>query len=461
MFDLVASSISGKDLESALFNESAGALVTFEGRVRNHNEGKQVSSLEYQVYETLARTEGKKIIDEAQAKFSIHAASCVHRFGHLALGETAVWIGATASHRDDAFRATRYIIDQIKLRLPIWKKEHYVTADANWVFCRDHHTHVHFNESDFYAKQTKLALQDVLKNAKIAIIGVGGLGCPAATALCMAGVGTINLHDPDRVSLSNLHRQPLYSADQVGEKKVEIAAAKLRAINPFITIIAHENYVSPANARSLLDGVDLVLDCTDNLQSKLSVHDACFKLRIPLVSASVYQFEGTLRTFVPGKSGCLRCLESSAIDEVIGNCNDFGVLGSVVNSLGNIQATEALLYLQSKQNNSIAETLFFNFKTLSQFRVRNVKTDACLSCDGKFEPQSYDLEIDSSALNEMNASLVDIRNKELKGLLEEFDFSKPTVLYCDRGVRSKKVVQELRSHGFDQVYSLKGGACSL
>jgi len=130
MFNLSSHPLNRDKLHAEMAQNAAGAIVVFEGWVRNHNEGKKVSSLEYQVYPELALKEGEKILREAKEKFNLHEARAVHREGHLALGEIAIWIGATASHRDDAFKATRYVIDEIKYRLPVWKKEHYVDQKA-------------------------------------------------------------------------------------------------------------------------------------------------------------------------------------------------------------------------------------------------------------------------------------------------------------------------------------------
>jgi len=122
-------------LSSCLQNFSAGALVTFEGRVRNHNAGKEVSALEYEAHVSLAEKEGQKILEEALLKFDILEAICVHRIGKLLLGEGAVWVGVISKHRKEAFRACEYIIDTVKHTLPIWKKEHYKDGEAVWVHC--------------------------------------------------------------------------------------------------------------------------------------------------------------------------------------------------------------------------------------------------------------------------------------------------------------------------------------
>lgn len=118
-----------------LVDPAAGAYASFEGRVRNHNEGRDVRRLEYEAYEELGRKEGDRIVEEALARFPVSKARCVHRLGVLELGELAVWVGVTAAHREAAFEACRYIIDETKLRVPIWKKEHYVAGDSGWINC--------------------------------------------------------------------------------------------------------------------------------------------------------------------------------------------------------------------------------------------------------------------------------------------------------------------------------------
>lgn len=118
-----------------LADDRAGALVTFEGWVRNRNEGQSVGSLEYEAYAPLAESEGARIMAEARERFEITGAVAVHRTGHLRIGELAVWVGVTAEHRSAAFDACCYIIDEAKARLPIWKKEHYASGATAWINC--------------------------------------------------------------------------------------------------------------------------------------------------------------------------------------------------------------------------------------------------------------------------------------------------------------------------------------
>ena len=114
---------------------ACGGYVSFEGWVRDENEGQQVLKLEYQAYDRLAVKEGKRILAEAAARFPLERAACVHRVGELEIGDLAVWVGVSGAHRDEAFLACRYIIDEVKHRVPIWKKEHYTSGDSGWVNC--------------------------------------------------------------------------------------------------------------------------------------------------------------------------------------------------------------------------------------------------------------------------------------------------------------------------------------
>jgi molybdopterin synthase catalytic subunit len=129
------------ELRSALEDNAAGAYASFEGWIRNENEGRRVLRLEYEAYEPLCVSEGQRIIDEVTSRLPILHARCVHRTGLLEIGECAVWVGVSSPHRDEAFEGCRFIIDQVKVRLPIWKKEHYADGDSGWVNCERCATH--------------------------------------------------------------------------------------------------------------------------------------------------------------------------------------------------------------------------------------------------------------------------------------------------------------------------------
>lgn len=141
MMQMTRETIDPSALRTRLANEAAGAYAAFEGWIRNENEGRKVLRLEYESFITLAEKEGRRVLDEARAKYPIIRAACVHRTGLLEIGECAVWVGVSAPHRDEAFAACRFIIDQVKVRLPIWKKEHYADGDSAWVNCERCATH--------------------------------------------------------------------------------------------------------------------------------------------------------------------------------------------------------------------------------------------------------------------------------------------------------------------------------
>ena len=135
MFRIVNEPIDPIALKAELLDPQAGAGVTFEGWVRNHNEGKPVQSLDYEAYTQLAEAEGERILAEARGKFAVQSIVCLHRVGSLQIGDLAVWTGVSAAHRGAAFYACRYIIDEVKARVPIWKKEHYADGASEWINC--------------------------------------------------------------------------------------------------------------------------------------------------------------------------------------------------------------------------------------------------------------------------------------------------------------------------------------
>ena len=132
-FRLRREPIDGNDLRGALQAHAAGGFCSFEGWVREQHQGRAVLRLDYEAYDALAQSEGDRILAEARERFAIVAARCDHRVGTLELGDCAVWVGTSAAHRDAAFAATRYIIDEVKKRVPIWKREHYADGDSGWI----------------------------------------------------------------------------------------------------------------------------------------------------------------------------------------------------------------------------------------------------------------------------------------------------------------------------------------
>lgn len=207
-------------------------------------------------------------------------------------------------------------------------------------------------ELDRYARQIILpgfggAGQARVRQSHVALIGAGGIGCPAISALAAAGVGTLTIIDHDVVERSNLHRQPLFSDADIGASKAEVAAAAARRINPHVTATARPVRLDAANAPSLLTGADLILDGCDRFATRRTVNAAAVALGIPLLSAAVTGFAGQVALFDPRAAGqpCYQCLVGDADDAPGESCAEAGVLGPVAATVGALAATEALRHL--------------------------------------------------------------------------------------------------------------------
>jgi sulfur-carrier protein adenylyltransferase/sulfurtransferase len=184
--------------------------------------------------------------------------------------------------------------------------------------------------------------QEKLQAAHVLIVGVGGLGSPAALYLAASGVGTIGIIDGDRVDLSNLQRQVLFSVADVGQPKAVVASRRLHELNPNISVVAHAFELGADNVSALVGSYDLVIDGTDRAAMRYLVNDVCVILGKPLVSAAIHRFEGHAITYVPGRGPCYRCLFPDATAGGAVNCAEAGVLGVLPGILGTIQATEAI-----------------------------------------------------------------------------------------------------------------------
>lgn len=182
-----------------------------------------------------------------------------------------------------------------------------------------------------------------LKQAKVAVIGVGGLGCPTLQYLTAMGVGTIGLIDFDTVDESNLHRQVLYTSENVGQKKVEVAFQKLAQQNPFINLIKHDVLLDESNATELLKNYDIVVDGCDNFATRYVVNDVCVKLNKPLIYGSILAYQGQLAVFNYQGSKNLRDIFPEAPNaEDVPSCSENGVLGIVPGIVGSMMAQETV-----------------------------------------------------------------------------------------------------------------------
>ena len=225
--------------------------------------------------------------------------------------------------------------------------------------------------------------QAKLRAARVLAIGAGGLGSPLLLYLAAAGIGAIGLVDDDTVDISNLQRQVAHTTASIGAPKVASAAAAARAINPGVTIEAHETRLTAGNALDLVSRYDLVCDGTDNFATRFLVSDACVLARRTLVSAAVLRFDGQLSTFKPhaGDFPCYRCLyPEPPPDGLVPSCSEAGVLGAVTGVMGTLQATEVLKELLGI-GETLAGRLLIWDALATRFRVVRLKRDPeCRAC---------------------------------------------------------------------------------
>lgn len=221
-----------------------------------------------------------------------------------------------------------------------------------------------------------------LRAARVLIVGAGGLGSPLALYLAAAGVGTLGLIDDDRVDLSNLQRQVAHTTDRVGMPKVHSAAAACRAINPGVTIEAHETRLTAANAMALAGAYDLVCDGCDNFATRFLVADACALAQRTLVSAAVLRFDGQLSTYKPHQGGpCYRCLHPAPPpDGMVPTCGEAGILGAVTGVMGSLQATEVLKELLGIGESLSGRLLVWDALAARVRTIRLPRDPACPLC---------------------------------------------------------------------------------
>lgn len=195
-------------------------------------------------------------------------------------------------------------------------------------------------------KEVGVKGQKKLLNARVLIIGAGGLGAPAALYLAAAGVGTIGIADADVVDLSNLQRQVIHTTEDIGKKKVDSAAETMRRINPDITVNTYYEYVSSANILKLIEDYDFILDGTDNFPAKFLINDACVMAKKPFSHAGIIRFKGQLTTVIPGVSPCYRCIfRNPPPKDAVPTCKQAGVIGAMGGVIGSLQAMEAIKYI--------------------------------------------------------------------------------------------------------------------
>ena len=334
-----------------------------------------------------------------------------------------------------------------------------------------------------------------LAKAKVLVIGAGGIGCPALSYLVAAGVGEIGIVDHDRINLSNLHRQILYSTKDIGQLKVNIAEQKLHELNPAINITAHPFRLQQSNAFETLNAYDLILDGTDNFETRYLINDACTILNKPLIFAAVLGYEGQLAIFNCEDELSQRCNYRDIFPfppraGEVQNCAENGVLGVLPGIIGTMAATEIIKLITGIGKPLMNELLHYNALNCEQYKIK--LSDGNGYKQPKTAQEFLNWNYEESSMNEgyqeinwaemlilqqeKGALSIDVREFHEVPLLDQDVFKQipmsvfksflntdiieeNIILICQRGIRSQAAAEALHEKYGDNknIYSLKGG----
>jgi adenylyltransferase/sulfurtransferase len=473
-----------------------GGVVTFEGRVRNHHQGRTVTALEYSVYRDLAMREGERIVRETAERLQLPVAVAIHRVGAVPIGEMAVWIYVGGAHRSNGtFRSGNTSGTE--------------TAVMNGSLATRNRVDTAYFQRQMQLPAIGYAGQARLADAHVAVVGLGALGSPAVTYLARAGVGRLTLCDGDEVAYHNLHRQTLFSREDVGRPKAEVVAEVLRREYPSLEFAVEARYFSeapgggdaprdPEAPRSPVaptttllsrdDPPDLLLDCTDRFSSRFAVHDAGHRLGVNVVSAAVAGFTGQLHVypFALGRSPCLRCLYPEGLtDGCTGSCAVDGILGAVTGTMGSWQALTAVRMLVGEQPVPSATTYTIELTTMEIMTTAWDSDPSCPLCGNSAEaprvlPTTAEANPGSPAPLPPTRA-IDLRRKEeidamdralLPGVehmpldrffssMDDLDREASYLLVCEHGTRSAMARDAMVAAGFQNVAHLAGGYAAL
>jgi molybdopterin/thiamine biosynthesis adenylyltransferase/rhodanese-related sulfurtransferase len=338
--------------------------------------------------------------------------------------------------------------------------------------------------------------QRKLKAARVLLVGAGGLGSPAALYLAAAGVGTLGIVDFDRVDITNLHRQLLHGTSDVGRTKLASAVDRLREVNPHVTVEPHDIRLSSANALELIRQYDLVVDGTDNFQTRYLVNDACVLTGRPNVYGSIFRFDGQVSVFCTAEGPCYRCIyREPPPPGMVPSCAEGGVLGILPGIVGILQATEAIKLILGIGEPLIGRLNLVDALGARQRTVKIKRDPSCPAC-GTRELQAlvdYDafcgigaapteapiLEITPTELAAKLARqddfvLLDVRDPHEYAIasipgarlvplgtfgdaIPSLDRATDIVIHCRSGARSAKAVRQLQAAGFTRVWNVVGG----
>lgn len=350
-------------------------------------------------------------------------------------------------------------------------------------------------KTDRYDRQTRLpeigqAGQDKLREAAILCVGAGGLGAPALLYLAAAGVGRIGIIDFDRVEESNLQRQVIFSGNDTGKPKARVAAEKLKALNPDIRVDCYEAELNAESAARLFPSYDIILDGTDNFETKFLINDAAIKFGKPWIYGAIQGFDGQASVFNEKGGPCYRCLQPEKPKGPIQNCAENGVIGAAVGIIGVTQALQAIQMFVGHDDFSplIGKIWLLDTRTMQTKTLALQKNPHCPVCARK--PEEIILrhaapacdfipEISAAQLKEQGPfTLIDVRemhewdkghiggavlwplSRLVKGDFPALGNDERMILYCQKGGRSLQAARLMKGRGFKDVTNLNGGYAS-
>ena len=333
--------------------------------------------------------------------------------------------------------------------------------------------------------------QNKLNQAKVLVIGAGGLGCPVLQYLAAAGIGNIGIIDFDVVDISNLQRQILYGTSTLGKNKAEAAKARLEDLNSDISIVAYPEKLTHKNALDLFKLYDIIVDGSDNFETRYLVNDACIIANKPLVFGAIYKFEGHISVFNYKNGPSYRCLFPEAPTKGSApNCSEIGVLGVLPGIIGTMQANEVLKIILELGNSLSGKLFCYNALTLENTTLTIKRSEntiqSVLNDKENFHLKTIDLNCEievilismESVISENNIQLIDVREEheepkidnfpvthiplsKLESHLDKIDQAKKKALFCQSGMRSKRAVELLQEHNILNCYSITEGASDI
>ena len=247
--------------------------------------------------------------------------------------------------------------------------------------------HIELSSQDLQRYSRQIMLEEIgfigmekLRNSKVCVVGVGGIGNPVVTQLTAMGVGKIRIVDRDVVEISNLHRQHLYTEQDIGKVKVEAAIEHLKRRNTDVEIEALPISITTYNAENIVKGFDVVIDALDSIDARYALNDACIKQHIPLIYAGALGMLGSVCTILPNQSACLRCIFPALSEDDMPTCSTEGVHPSILYLVGGIQVSEAIKILLGQKPSLVNTLLYIDLNELSFERIKMLRHDECSAC---------------------------------------------------------------------------------